>query len=134
MAIHAATQNNAKQIPRSRIARPNAVTRNSGTSAVTSNTERSESFAVEKSRYTGIAITPTTDVATNATDSPCRVVPGTRLTSGRAISMRSTNSPIAAITEKNITQRGISTRGAVAVAEMLGTGNCGAGPGFGPTA
>ena len=46
----------------------------------------------------------------------------------------STNSPIATITERNITQRAISTLGEVAVSSMLGTGNCGAGPGFGPTA
>ena len=59
--IHAATQNSAKQISKSTIARPNAVTRYSGTSALRSNTERSESLAIEKSRYTGIAISPTTD-------------------------------------------------------------------------
>ena len=40
----------AKQISKSTHARPNAVTRNSGTSAPTAKTERSESTAVAKSR------------------------------------------------------------------------------------
>ena len=132
---HAATQNSAKHSSRSTIARPNAVTRNSGTSAVTSNTERSESFAVAKSRYTGIAIRPSDrrdherDRQRPAGSPPRRVV-----TAGRAISSRSTNRPIAAITDTNIAQRVISSCGVVAVAEMFGTRNCGAGPGFGPTA
>ena len=55
--------------------RPNAVTRNSGTSAVRSNTDRSESIAVAKSRYTGIAIRPSTDAITNATETARRLVP-----------------------------------------------------------
>ena len=59
---------------------------------------------------------------------------GTRLTSGRATSSRSTISPIALITDTNITQRAISSCGVAAVADTFGTGNCGAGPGFGPTA
>ncbi len=41
--------------------RPNAVTRNSGTSAPTSNTERSESVAIDASRYAAIASSPTTE-------------------------------------------------------------------------
>ncbi len=131
---HAARQKSAKHTHRSTIARPKAVTRNSGTSALTSNTERSESFATEKSRYTGIAISPITEQITNATDTARRLVPLTRLTTGRAISIRSTNSPIATITDRNITQRAISSCGVAAVADTLGTGNCGAGPGFGPTA
>ncbi len=97
-----------------RIARPNAVTPNSGTSAPTSNTERSESLAVEKSRYTGIAISPTTEAITNAIESARRLTPGTRLTTGRTIRIRSTNSPIAAITATNISQRVISSCGVVA--------------------
>ncbi len=133
-AIQPATQNSAKHSSRSRIARPKAVTPNSGTSAPTSNTERSESFAVEISRYTGIAISPTTDAATNATDTFRRLAPRTRRTSGRAISVRSTNSPIALITDTNITHRAISRFALIAVAETLGTLNCGAGPGSGPTA
>ena len=48
--------------------------------------------------------------------------------------MRNTNRPIALNTERNITQRAISSRSDVADPAMLGTGNCGAGPGFGPTA
>ena len=85
-AVQAATQNSAKQISKSTIARPNAVTRYSGTSAPRSNTERSESLAIEKSRYTGIAISPTIENATHATDTARRFVPSTRRISGRAIS------------------------------------------------
>ena len=77
---------------------------------------------------------PATDATTNATDTFRRLVPRTRRTSGRAISIRITNSPIAAITNTNITHRAMSSFALVAVAEMLGTLNCGAGPGFGPTA
>ena len=58
----------------------------------------------------------------------------TRLTTGRRISTRRTNRPIAAITVTNITHRVTSSCGVVAVAEMFGTWNWGAGPGFGPTA
>ena len=49
-AIVAATQKSAMQISRSTYARPKAVTRKSGTSAPTSNTDRSESTAVAASR------------------------------------------------------------------------------------
>ena len=45
-----------------------------------------------------------------------------------------TNRPIAAITNTNIAHRVISSWGVVAVAEMFGIRNWGAGPGFGPTA
>ena len=48
--------------------------------------------------------------------------------------MRSANRPIATITDTNISHRVTSSCGVVAVAEMFGTRNCGAGPGFGPTA
>ena len=48
--IHAAAQKSAKHSQRSTIARPKAVTRKSGTNVPRSNTERSESFAVAKSR------------------------------------------------------------------------------------
>ena len=41
---------------------------------------------------------------------------------------------IATSTVRNIAHRATSSCGEVAVAEMLGTGNWGAGPGFGPTA
>ena len=133
-AVQAATQNSAKQISKSRIARPNAVTRYSGTSALRSNTERSESLATEKSRYTGIAISPTIDDATQATDTARSVVPSTRRISGRAISIRSANRPIAVITDRNITQRAINSFAVFALADTFGTGNCGAGPGLGPTA
>ena len=48
--------------------------------------------------------------------------------------MRRKNSPIAAITERNTTARAVTSDGVAAVSEIEGTGNCGAGPGFGPTA
>ena len=62
------------------------------------------------------------------------VTPGTRRITGRAMSKRSTSKPIAARTDTNMTHRATRSCGVAAVAETLGTGNCGAGPGFGPTA
>ena len=67
----------------------------------------------------------------NATQSSAR---GGRATSGRAIAMRSTNSPIAAISERNTSQRAATSVGVAAVSDSDGITNCGAGPGFGPTA
>jgi len=61
-------------------------------------------------------------------------VPLTRETSGRAISIRSANSPIATITERKTAQRAIRRGGVAAVSEIEGITNWGAGPGFGPTA
>ena len=81
-----------------------------------------------------MAISPSPAAIANATVNGRRLDPETRRTSGRAISSRSTNRPIATITVMNITQRAISNCGVVAVAEMFGTRNWGAGPGFGPTA
>ena len=69
-----------------------------------------------------------------AIESARRFVPSTRRTSGRAISIRSTNRPIALITVRNTAQRASSSGVVVAVCEMCGTVNCGAGPGLGPTA
>ena len=69
----------------------------------------------------------------NATSSERRLAPGTRRTSGRAIAMRSTNRPIAIITARKTTERAATRLGVAAVSEIDGTGNCGAGPGFGPT-
>ena len=48
--------------------------------------------------------------------------------------MRKTNSPIAAISERNTIQRAVTSVGVAAVSESDGILNCGAGPGFGPTA
>ena len=59
---------------------------------------------------------------------------GTRATSGRAIAVRRTRSPIAVISARNAIQRAISSVGVAAVSEIDGITNCGAGPGFGPTA
>src|SRR5215831_2588385 len=48
--------------------------------------------------------------------------------------MRSTKMPIAAMIDRNVSQRAITSLGVAAVSEMDGITNCGAGPGFGPTA
>ena len=56
-------------------------------------------------------------------------VPGTRRTSGRAIAIRRTKSPTAAITARKTIQRAASSRGVAAVSEIDGMTNCGAGPG-----
>ncbi len=61
-------------------------------------------------------------------------MPSTRLTSGRAIAIRSTNRPIAIITVRNIAQRATSSLCVVAVPAIEGTRNCGCGPSFGPIA
>jgi len=43
-------------------------------------------------------------------------------------------SPIAAMTDRKTIARAATRRGVAAVSEVDGTGNCGWGPGFGPTA
>jgi hypothetical protein len=48
--------------------------------------------------------------------------------------MRSRKSPIAAMSPMNTTDRAAISRGVAAVSEIEGIPNCGAGPGFGPTA
>src|SRR5262249_46763857 len=48
--------------------------------------------------------------------------------------MRSTKSPIAAMNEMKAAQRAVTSVGVAAVSESDGILNCGAGPGFGPTA
>ena len=48
--------------------------------------------------------------------------------------MRSTNIPIAAISERNTIQRAATRVGVAAVSDSDGILNCGASPGFGPTA
>ena len=60
-------------------------------------------------------MSPITEEITNATDNGRMLVSGTRFINGRAMNIRSTNSPIATITDRNITQRAISTLGEVAV-------------------
>ncbi len=47
---------------------------------------------------------------------------------------RITKRPIALITVRNIAQRAISNGVEVALCDMCGITNCGAGPGLGPTA
>ncbi len=61
-------------------------------------------------------------------------MPGTRRTTGLAIPIRSANRPIAANNDRKTVQRAIKRRGVAAVSEIDGITNCGAGPGFGPTA
>src|SRR5437870_797423 len=70
----------------------------------------------------------------NAVEIARRREPLTRLISGRAIAIRSANSPIADITARKVSQRATSRRGVAAVSEIEGMTNCGAGPAFGPTA
>ncbi len=81
-----------------------------------------------------MATSATAAATKNAIDTLRRRVPSTRETSGRAISIRSANSPIEAITERKTNQRAIRSGGVAAVSEIEGITNCGAGPGFGPTA
>src|SRR5512133_3728733 len=82
----------------------------------------------------GIASSATTDATPNAIVTDRRRVPGTRATTGLATTIRRTNSPIAAIKERNASQRAVTSRGVAAVSEVDGIANCGAGPAFGPTA
>jgi hypothetical protein len=112
----------------------NAVVRHNGTNVPNAKNECNESIAVDSSRYTGNATTPSSDAMTNAIDTARSVVCSTRWTSGRAMKARRTNNPIAIITVRNTAQRAISNGGVVAVSERCGTRNCGAGPGLGPTA
>ena len=105
----------------------------SGTSAPTDHAERSANCAVAISTYTGVATSAIAIATTNAIVSARSRVPGTRATSGRAITARSTNSPSAAIIDRNMTQRAVSSDGVAAVSDSDGITNCGAGPAFGPT-
>ena len=73
----------------------------------------------------GIAISPRIDATTNAIETGRRLDPGTRPTRGRAMAMRRTNRPIAAITVRNIAHRATTSRVVVAVPEIFGTTNCG---------
>ena len=75
-----------------------------------------------------------TDEITNAIEIARNDAPLTRRGSTRAITKRKAKSPIAIIIDRNITHRAISRLGEVALCEMLGTANWGAGPGLGPTA
>src|SRR2546430_17425171 len=72
--------------------------------------------------------------AANAIETQRRCVSGTLRTTGRAIAMRRTNSPIAAITERKTIERSATNPGVAAVSEIAGITNLGGGPGFGPTA
>src|SRR5581483_9009466 len=124
-----------KQIQRSNQPRPNAVTRQSGTSAPKSKNVRfTESITSDSSRYAGSASEATALTAKNAIEIVRSEAPGTRPTSGRAIRMRRTKSPIAVITVRNAIQRATSNGVDVAVFAMCGMTNCGGGPGLGPTA
>ena len=81
-----------------------------------------------------MATSATASATPNAAESAFRETPRTRRVTGRAMSVRSTNSPMALMNERKTTQR--ATRSCVVVAVSLsdGTRNWGGGPGFGPTA
>src|SRR5918911_2273724 len=81
-----------------------------------------------------MAISATIVVTAKAIDSARRRVPDTRLTTGRAVAIRRMKSPIDPITARKTTVRAAIRRGVAAVSEIEGITNCGAGPGFGPTA
>src|SRR6476659_9140005 len=81
-----------------------------------------------------MATSPTAAATANAIDTHRSSVSRTRRTSGRAISIRSTNSPIADITARNVIQRAMRRVVVAADSEVDGMTNSGAGPGFGPTA
>src|SRR6478752_4324553 len=59
---------------------------------------------------------------------------GTTRRAGRAIRRRNAIRPIAASMDANSTARAITSEGVAAVSDVEGITNCGAGPGFGPTA
>jgi len=61
-------------------------------------------------------------------------VPESLATSGRAIAIRRTKRPIAAIIPRKASHRAVTSRGVAAVSEIDGITNWGAGPSFGPTA
>ena len=61
-------------------------------------------------------------------------MPCTRRATGRTIAIRSTNSPIAVIAARNTAQRATTSCVVAADSVIDGITNCGAGPGFGPTA
>src|SRR5712692_10107411 len=82
----------------------------------------------------GVAASATASAIPNASVTRRSDAPETRRITGRAVAMRSTNSPTADIAERKTIQRATSSDGFAAVSEIDGITNCGAGPGFGPTA
>ena len=133
-AIAAATTKNAKVSSSRRKPRPNAESPRRGNTFPRSNDERSANCAVAITTYTGVATRPTAAATPNAIETARSLVPATRRTTGLAITMRRMKRPIAAITEIKTIARAVTRLGVAAVSEVDGTGNCGAGPGFGPTA
>ena len=133
-ASAAASTKSAKVSSRSRYPRPNAESRTSGRMFPRSNTPRSANCAVAITTYTGVAINAIAAEIPNATDSGRRRVSDTRRTTGRAVAMRRMKRPIAAMTDRKTIARAVTRLGVAAVSEIEGTGNCGAGPGLGPTA
>src|SRR5512132_3735093 len=81
-----------------------------------------------------MAISPTAHAVPRAIETARSRLPGTLRTTGRATPIRSTNRPIAAITDRTASDLAAISRGVAAVSEIDGMLNCGAGPGFGPTA
>ena len=76
----------------------------------------------------------TTHATPKASETRRSEAPDTRETSGRAITVRSTNSPIADMIATKTSQRNASNPGVTADSLSEGTTNCGGGPGLGPTA
>src|SRR5436309_2597213 len=81
-----------------------------------------------------MATSATTDAIPNARLTHRSRVPDTRVTRGRATAIRSTNSPIAAMNARKAAHLAVTSFADAAVSEVDGITNCGAGPGFGPTA
>src|SRR6266550_8796442 len=133
-AIEAASTKSPKVSSRSRYPRPNAESRTSGSTFPRSKAERSANCAVAIATYTGVAINAITAEIPNATETARSRVSETRRTSGRAVAMRRMKSPIDAMTDRKTIARAVTRLGVAAVSEIDGTGNCGAGPGLGPTA
>src|SRR5262249_11178342 len=82
----------------------------------------------------GMATSATSSAIPVAQETAFSEIPPTRRATGRAISIRSTKSPIAERNEMKTTHREIRSCVVVAVSVNDGIRNCGGGPGLGPTA
>ena len=75
-----------------------------------------------------MATRPTPAATKNATEIARRFVPSTRRITGRAMPIRSTNSPIAHITARKTAERAATSRGVAALSAIDGITNSGCGP------
>jgi len=96
-----------------------------------SKAERSANCAVAMTTYTGIAINAIAAEIPKAIESARRRVSGRRRTTGRAVAMRRTKRPIAAMMDRKTIARAVTRLGVAAVSEIEGTGNCGQVPDWG---